>query len=287
MNALPQPIRRHEPLDRDAIRDALQAALGADRSSARAAARAIPSIEVVASIDSTNSALLERLPRLALPHALLAEQQLAGRGRRGRRWNSDGSASLCLSLAWRSPHAPAACAPVALVAGLACSLALRERGVPVQLKWPNDLVLGAGKLGGILVEARPMVGATGLVVGLGLNLGLPPAADAAPGAAGAALPPSALSSLPAGLVPGRNALAGELLAALCRALLDFDARGFAPFRDAYAAVDWLAGRAVAIDEGGACRHGIARGIAADGALLVESGGVLHAIRAGDVSVRPA
>ncbi len=97
--------------------------------------------------------------------AVVADWQSAGRGRRGRRWDAPPGSSLLVSVLLR----PAAgLAPVALMAaGLAAVEACRVgAGVEAALKWPNDVVVPEGKLGGILSEAH----GGGVVVGLGLNV---------------------------------------------------------------------------------------------------------------------
>ena len=99
-----------------------------------------------------------------------ADHQTAGRGRRGRIWESRPGSSLLVSVVLRPvPEL------VTLAAGLAAAEACEAvAGVPVELKWPNDVIGAGGKLGGILCE---LVG-DAAVVGLGLNLGWAP-----PGAA--------------------------------------------------------------------------------------------------------
>lgn len=109
--------------------------------------------------------------------AVLADLQEAGRGRLGRSWWSPPGAGMYLSVVIRTdglaPHVPL----LTLAAGVALATALREvSGLPVELKWPNDLVIGRPwrKLAGILCEANT-TGAAGtgpdaVVVGMGMNL---------------------------------------------------------------------------------------------------------------------
>ena len=122
-------------------------------------------------IDSTNR-LAAELARDGAPDGLVvgADHQTAGRGRRGRTWESRPGTSLLVSVVLR-PVPPL----VTLAAGLAVADACEAVApVPVRLKWPNDVFSADGKLGGILSE---LVG-DAAVVGLGLNLGWAP-----PGAA--------------------------------------------------------------------------------------------------------
>ena len=127
-----------------------------------------------AELDSTNR-LAADLARTGAPDGLVvgADHQTAGRGRRGRTWESRPGASLLVSVVLRP--APAL---VTLAAGVAAAEASQTvAGVYVGLKWPNDLVVGEAKLGGILSEL--VAGAA--VVGLGLNLAWAPAGAASLG----------------------------------------------------------------------------------------------------------
>src|SRR4051812_22446830 len=127
-------------------------------------------VRVLERCTSTNALLLES--DVERPTLLACEEQTAGRGRRGRRWYSVPGRSITFSLA--SPvHRPLReLAALSLVAGVACVRALRALGAaPVALKWPNDLVIDAAKLGGILVETRMRGGSTLAVIGVGINYG--------------------------------------------------------------------------------------------------------------------
>ncbi len=128
-----------------------------------------------AELDSTNR-LAADLVRAGAPDGVVvgADHQTAGRGRRGRTWDSRPGASLLVSVILRP--APAL---VTLAAGVAAAEACEAvAGVAVGLKWPNDLLLDGAKLGGILSE---LVG-DAAVVGLGLNLAWAPAGAAMLGA---------------------------------------------------------------------------------------------------------
>ena len=129
-----------------------------------AAAIVVPGVEVrvVERCGSTNDlALQSRAPLL-----IAAEEQTAGRGRRGRRWHSALGASITFSLARRISRPTRELPALSLVAGVAVARALRALGVPVRLKWPNDLEVEGAKLGGILVETR---GGSHAVIGIGVN----------------------------------------------------------------------------------------------------------------------
>jgi BirA family transcriptional regulator, biotin operon repressor / biotin---[acetyl-CoA-carboxylase] ligase len=122
---------------------------------------------------SSNSDLL-RLAGEGAPEwtVFVADQQVAGRGRMGRTWVSSPGSSLMVSVLLRPSLAPAEATILALGAGAAMALACEKGcGVQARCKWPNDLMMGGRKLGGVLVEAQ--VQDTRLlhaVIGVGVNL---------------------------------------------------------------------------------------------------------------------
>lgn len=239
---------------------------------------ALEVIEVHRSIDSTNTHLSERVA--ARHAACLAEHQSSGRGRVGRQWVSPFGANLYCSVAWTFDALPPGIQALALAAGAAVAQAIDGDGrFSVRLKWPNDLVAGDRKLGGVLVEMRgEPPGVTRVVVGVGLNLRMPPAA-----AAGIDQPWTDLATLGARI--GRNALAASVLDALVTMLVRFAQDGFAASYDSWSARDALRDRDVAVSGAGKAACGIARGIDRDGALRLEVDGALRRVVVGEVSVR--
>ncbi len=127
-------------------------------------------IKVVTSVDSTNRWLSENGAHRTL---CLAEHQTAGRGRRGRQWHSPFAQNLYLSLRMDFSRWPDKLPALGLVVAVALCQRLNAQGIPLQLKWPNDLYLGGRKIGGLLIEQRgEMHGAGTLIVGLGLNVAM-------------------------------------------------------------------------------------------------------------------
>lgn len=265
----------YEPLDADAIR----------RHLSLAGAGAIDRLEVLGSVDSTSSRLLDR-GAAAGTAACFAEYQSGGRGRRGRAWASPFGANLYFSVACGFDPAPPVIGALSPAVAVALARTLRGLGAAsVQVKWPNDLVAGGAKLGGILLEHRgEAAGGCRVVVGVGLNV------DAAPGRAeGVEQPTVRLADLTEAL-PDRNRLAATLLDAVLRAAAEFRERGFAPFRGAWPALDAMRGRDVWLEAGdGPDKERIAArvtGIAADGALMTEVAGRSRRFYAGELSLRP-
>ena len=236
-------------------------------------------------LDSTNTRLLEALPpRAGMTAVVLAEHQSGGRGRRGRAWIAPPGGAICLSLGWQYPDMPADLSALSLVVGVACVQALASLGITgVRLKWPNDLVTEAGKLGGILIEMRAEAGGpVHLVVGLGLNVLLDDAARAAIAATG-----NTADDIRArhAAVPDRNAIVAALLARLVPVIEAFPRTGLTPHLASWGANDALWDREVRVENQGEVTRGLARGIDTHGALLVETPGGVQRFISGEVTVR--
>jgi BirA family transcriptional regulator, biotin operon repressor / biotin---[acetyl-CoA-carboxylase] ligase len=125
-------------------------------------------------LDSTNAAAWELVNQGApTGTAVIARQQRAGRGQRGQRWQSP-LGGLYLSLVLQ-PEVPASSAPqLALAGAWGIAASLNNLGLPVQLKWPNDLVADGRKLAGVLTETRVNRGqVVAAVMGVGLNISNP------------------------------------------------------------------------------------------------------------------
>jgi BirA family biotin operon repressor/biotin-[acetyl-CoA-carboxylase] ligase len=265
---LPQVLERLDPVK-------LQAALPQLR------------VQVLPVTDSTSTQVMAA-PAEADPQVVLAEVQTAGRGRRGRQWVSPFGAQLALSLAWSFDALPPQLGALPLAVGVICADVLRQYGLPsVGLKWPNDILVDGRKLGGILLEHRGEAGGgCRIVAGIGINLDLPAGPDARIDQPFVNLD-DALAALGQPRCE-RNALAITLLQAL-HALFDgYGRSGFAPLAARWSELDVTRDRRVRIMQGsgaGSSFDGHARGVDADGALIVESDGQRHVLHSGEVSLR--
>jgi BirA family biotin operon repressor/biotin-[acetyl-CoA-carboxylase] ligase len=263
-------------------------ALSVERIRASLPAAVLEHIEVLLvewTLESTNTRLLDSLPPSANKAALvLAEHQTGGRGRRGRGWVAPPGGTICLSLAWQYPDMPADLSALSLVVGICAVNALHEIGVrDAMLKWPNDLLSSRGKLGGILIEMRAEAGGPAhVVIGIGLNVRLDDAARDAVKATGNIADDIAGQHAPP---PDRNVIVGALIARLVPALVNFPVHGFAPHLAAWHDNDALREREVRVENAGEITRGVARGIDAHGALLVETPGGVRRFVSGEVSVR--
>ena len=262
-----------------------------DASAIRAAAGPlVADIEVHRELDSTNRWLYEApAPPAGRPRVVFAEIQRAGRGRLGRSWLAPFGSGLTFSIAWTYPDVPAQLPALSLAVGVAVADVLRAHGAAgVMLKWPNDVLWQGRKLGGLLIQLRfEAGGAASVVVGIGINLELPREAREAIGRDADATPVADVAEACGGRAPGRNALAGALVSAVCAALEHHGRAGFAAVSARWQALDALAGRTVRVAQSSGAVEGRALGVDRDGALRVDVDGCVETFHAGDVSLRPA
>ncbi|MES2886293.1 MAG: biotin--[acetyl-CoA-carboxylase] ligase [Pseudomonadota bacterium] len=240
-------------------------------------------LSVVTHTDSTNTQLLAT-DAVADPQMLFAERQTAGRGRRGREWVSPFGSNLYGSMAYSFAAWPPRLTALPLAIAVAVARVVESIGLPeVGIKWPNDLHLDGKKLAGILIEPRGEAGGScRVVVGVGLNLAMSEAQAAGVTQAWISLA-SALAAR-GKPVPSRNTLAALLAAELATALGHFGTQGFTPFTAEWKRRDLLADQPVRI-EAAEVIHGTARGVDADGGLIIETDAGRQVVHAGDVSVR--
>ena len=240
-------------------------------------------VELLDECASTNTLLLEHARSGAPSGSVLAcELQSAGRGRRGKDWQSGLGGSLTFSLLWRFAQGAAGLSGLSLAAGVAVARALASVGVAgAQLKWPNDLLHAGRKLGGILIELHGVAaGPSAAVIGIGLNLRLRAGARAV-----IAQPVTDLAAI-AGNVPQRNQLLAATLIELERVLEGFAQQGFAPLREEWMASHAHQGRPVTLSSaGGRTVAGVAAGVAEDGALLLQTARGLERFVNGELSLR--
>lgn len=251
-------------------RDVIHARIG------EAAASRLVRLEAFDAIESTNSYLMaQEAPPPGMIRIALTDNQVAGRGRHGRVWQSPPGSGIAMSIGYTFREQPADLAALTLAAGLGVVDALGGLGIGgVQLKWPNDLIADDGKLGGILTETLPLAGGAIMVVtGLGLNLQLDEQIASAVASDGGRRVVDLAGF--AGDLPCRNELTASLIDGLCATFVDFEVSGFSAYLERWTDRDWLRGRRLTVDTPSASIRGTGAGIAGDGALLVlsESGDV--------------
>jgi BirA family biotin operon repressor/biotin-[acetyl-CoA-carboxylase] ligase len=213
------------------------------------------------------------------PLWLAAHRQTAGRGRRGRPWQTlDGNLAASVLRIVTVP--PAVAATLSLVAGLAAYDALRAcaPGLDARLKWPNDVLVGQAKLAGILLESEPVAEGAAVVIGIGVNVGMAPA--------GLPYPATSLTAL------GRHVRPEELFTALADTWLDYErlwdeGRGMARIR-----ILWLdraagPGHEISVQIGERSVRGIFDTLDEEGRLVLKDENGRHiVVSAGEVTIGP-
>ncbi|MCY4143338.1 MAG: biotin--[acetyl-CoA-carboxylase] ligase [Gammaproteobacteria bacterium] len=238
-------------------------------------------VEILPCVESTNDLMQERARSISIDGmVVMAEVQTAGRGRRGRRWETPFGKNIAMSLGVGLDIPASRVAPLSLVVGIATAEALQAVGVPnVGLKWPNDILVDERKVGGILTELATVTRPVEVVVGIGINVG---------GAASirdkVEYPIADVCDYVQGAI--RNQLAGELINRVVLNCERFEESGLATFLQRWPALDVLYGRQVAITGPQERMEGRAQGIDSEGRFLLEDDiGKMHATIAGDVSLR--
>ncbi len=238
----------------------------------------VPPIVVLDEIDSTNAEARRRAEAgEAGPLWLLGLRQTAGRGRRGRAWET-GEGNLAATLLFRTDKPPAQAAQVSFVAALAVADMLAEYAPAalVSLKWPNDPMLRGLKVSGILVEsgASPQ-GGLWIAVGVGVNLRRRPGDSERPA--------TAIADHRDAPPPAPTEAVAVLAEAFARWFGVWDTLGFPPIADAWTARAHGLGETCVARLGAETVEGIAEGLDGDGALRLRlADGQVRRITAGDV-----
>ncbi|AZF49946.1 MULTISPECIES: bifunctional biotin--[acetyl-CoA-carboxylase] ligase/biotin operon repressor BirA [unclassified Pseudomonas] len=245
--------------------------------------RSVPSlpwpIHIHDSIDSTNAEALRLVGAAqAAPVLVLAEQQTAGRGRRGRKWVSPFAQNIYYSLVLRIEDGLGQLEGLSLVVGLAVIQALRESGVQgAVLKWPNDVLVGQKKIAGILLE---LVGDPAdichVVVGIGINVNMQKAEVDQQWTS---------VQLETGSAADRNALVAQVSLQLQRYLDRHRESGFSALQEEWESNHAWQGRAVSLIAGVSRIDGVVLGVDRQGALRLSVDGVEKTYSGGELSLR--
>lgn len=235
-----------------------------------------------AAVDSTNDVVWEALAAGAPDGTVaVADAQVKGRGREGRTWHTAPGMGVAMSVLLRPGCERHALSVLPLAAGLALLGAFERLGAHGALKWPNDVLLSGRKVSGILCESRRGPdGDDAVVVGCGINV-FQTAADFPP-----AVRDLATSLALEGVAADRETVAAEVLNAFEPLWTLLDQAGTAAIVEAWRARAAFWGRPLTVRTPAGEVSGIARSLADDGALLLEtSGGATVRVVAGDVDPR--
>ncbi|MEX0624876.1 biotin--[acetyl-CoA-carboxylase] ligase [Saccharospirillum sp.] len=241
--------------------------------------RRLSVLDIRTDVDSTNAWVLAQPPAPGRWSVCTADYQHQGRGRRGRAWQSPPASSVMVSAAVRESLTGDSLYAASLVVGVAVVRAIRQvTTLSVALKWPNDIYYEGRKLGGVLCELQGnLLDQPVLVIGIGLNVNAaPPGLDREVGC---------LRQI-AGHFIDRNELLAALLNELQDVLADLSRpAGLATLLQAWSGHDCLLNRPVTLVQGGQREAVVARGIDAQGQLMVDDElGQRRTVNGGEVSV---
>lgn len=234
-------------------------------------------VELFSVIDSTN---VQALNARTLPYVCATEYQTQGRGRRGKTWLTPFAGQVTMSVACEFASGVNDISGLSLVVGLCVNRALEKQGFSgSQLKWPNDILLGRQKLGGILLEINgDFSGPCQVIIGIGLNVDCHFSTE--PDQAWTDL----TSSFPEQSIQ-RNALIAEMINDLANVLPDYEQTGFAYYQQAWQALDAFYDQSVNVHLQSSTVAGIAKGVDDQGRLIVETSTGLETFSGGEVSLR--
>lgn len=237
-------------------------------------------LDVLFSIDSTNAEVLRRLSAGAVaPFAILGERQTAGRGRRGRQWESPFGANLYYTLGISVRGGAQELEGLSLVVGLAVAKAIHALGVKdVGLKWPNDVLVGGKKIAGILLELTgDPADICSVAIGVGINVNMRKAE--------AIDQPWTSVREALGRLVDRNELLQALESQLAHMLSRHRERGFAASREEWESLHLWQGRQVTLSTAANTIVGRALGIDERGALRLLVDGKEQSYSGGELSLR--
>ncbi|NMP81579.1 bifunctional biotin--[acetyl-CoA-carboxylase] ligase/biotin operon repressor BirA [Pseudoalteromonas arctica] len=242
-------------------------------------------VEVHPIIDSTNSELMRRIQaKTALESGtvIVAEMQQAGRGRRGRVWQSPFGANLYYSYFWRLDDGLQAAMGVSIAVGLAVYDAIKALyQIDVELKWPNDIYINKQKLAGVLVEldGQPQ-GPCQLVIGIGINLQMPESFSQHIDQAWTDLNQHTQKL-------DKNQLVASLTYHLEQRLVKYRQTGLQTMYEQWNSLNAFAGDYVELNTGHRSWRGICEGIDPQGGIRIRQDGEVKSYYGGEVSLRKA
>jgi BirA family biotin operon repressor/biotin-[acetyl-CoA-carboxylase] ligase len=242
-------------------------------------------VEVHPIIDSTNSELMRRIQAktvLKSGTVIVAEMQQAGRGRRGRVWQSPFGANLYYSYFWRLDDSLHAAMGISIAVGLAVYDTIKALyGIDAELKWPNDIYLNKQKLAGVLVEldGQPQ-GPCQLVIGIGINLQMPESFSQQIDQAWTDLSQHTQQL-------DKNHLVASLTYHLEQRLVQYRQTGLQAMYKQWNLLNAFAGECVELNSGHRSWRGMCEGIDSQGGIRIRQDGEVKSYYGGEVSLKKA
>lgn len=241
------------------------------------AKKQITDIEIYLSVDSTNT----RANQFGKDRFVcLAEQQTAGRGRRGREWVSPFGQNIYLSLCWYFYSGVSQLEGLSLSIAVLLCRALEEFDLQdIKVKWPNDLLCKQRKLAGILLEmSGDADGVCKVVIGVGVNVNMDRLQYHID------QPWVSISELTDKII-SRDKLAGKIINHLALGLLEFQEKGFSAFKDEWMKRDLFFEKSIKVVTASAEIEGIEKGVDDRGCLYIKTSEGVKRIHGGEISVR--
>ena len=237
-------------------------------------------LDVLSCTESTNTDLLELSRKQDIDGWVrTAEVQTGGRGRRGRQWVSPFAKNVALSVGISIDRPTAEIGSISLAIGLMIARLLDNLRIEdVSLKWPNDVLIGQCKVGGILIELADVQRPASLVVGVGMNVKDAPGPDIT-GDYRATCILDHLTSC------SRNHLVANLINVIHEAIRKFEELGFDVFKEGWERRDILRDRSVVLSGVEPPISGIGAGIDGEGAYLIETSSGIERAIGGELSLR--
>ena len=235
------------------------------------------------SVSSTNTVAMEMAAQgCAEGTIVMAETQTTGKGRLGRSWISPAGKNLYMSIVLRPAMSPRDATALTLLSAVACASAIRSfSSVAVTIKWPNDIIVGDRKLGGILTEIKADIDRiTHAVVGIGINVNLSIAdmSDEIKDIATSVIDQTGEPS-------SRTELAGEVIKEFNKWYGLLMTRGKKVIIDEWLALSSTIGKHVLVSSGKVHLEGSAEGIDDEGLLILKlADGTYRKVSAGDVII---
>ena len=240
-----------------------------------------PEILITKTTASTNEDAKSYLEKQSSPLSIhLSEQQVAGKGRNGKKWVSPKGKNIYLSIGWISPLQYSELNGLSLAVGTVLASTLNKyAGNLIKIKWPNDLLFKKKKISGILIETVDLGDTVGVVIGIGINVHMTKEEGRDIDQSWISLDEATDS------INNRNEVVAILLNELFNLTISFSQEGFKPFKGDFETLDLLKGKMCNVSMDGHNRVVEVMGVNNNGELLVKDNSENLTLRYGEVSIR--